>query len=63
MSMLHEIFSSPDLWIRALQVPGGMLLITESQVENGNGIATSVASTFVPMSHEDMLQFLKVHGK
>jgi hypothetical protein len=61
VNLLHEIFISSDLWIRALQVPGGMLLITESQKENDNGTAIAVASTFVPMSHENMLAFLKVH--
>lgn len=60
MNLLHEIFNSSDLWIRALQVPGGMLLITESHRESGNGIATGVSTTFVPMSHESML---KVHER
>lgn len=56
---LYEVHSETGIRIRALAVPGGLLLITDTFEESGNGIACALASTFVPMARDELVSFLK----
>jgi hypothetical protein len=49
---------SSGMTVSALIVPGGVLMITECDVESGNGIALSVSTTFVPMTDDTREQYL-----
>jgi hypothetical protein len=45
--------------ISAILVPGGVMLITECDVEtSGNGISTSVSTTLIPMTDDTREQYL-----
>ena len=59
MNKLYTIHSSPGIQLRATLVPGGLLIITDSYEESGNGIAVGLATTFVPMSEDERYSFLQ----
>lgn len=48
---------TPGTTISVLTVPGGVMMITESAVESGNGIALSVSTSFVPMTDDTREQY------
>lgn len=59
MNKLYTIHSSPGIEIRAMSVPGGMLMITETYQTNVDGFSKGVATSFVPMSDDDARSFVK----
>lgn len=59
---LYTIHSAPGIQIRVTRVPGGLLVITDTWCESGNGIALGLAQTFLPMSDYDIAAFLRECG-
>lgn len=62
MTTLYTIHNTPGIQIRALPVPGGLLVITDTWCESGNGIAVGLTQTFVPMTVPEMMAFLRECG-
>jgi hypothetical protein len=55
MKTKYTVLKAPGMNVWAVEVPGGLLMITDVY-EDGEGVA--VASSFVPMTHEDRREFL-----
>jgi hypothetical protein len=59
LNKLHKVYISPNLWIRALEVPGGLLFITDTAPESGDTSASGVTSTFIPMTGGEIVAYLR----
>lgn len=59
MNKLYTVVDDSQMQVQVLPVPGGLLFITETWTESGNGISIAVASTFVPMARDELVSFLK----
>jgi hypothetical protein len=55
---VYDVLYQPGLQIRALPVPGGLLIITDSYEESGNGPVFGLTQTFLRMSHSEIVEFL-----
>lgn len=55
----HIVYKKTGMRVSAIEVPGGLLMITEVY-DPGEGNGAAVATSFVPMGYDQQREFLSL---